>query len=318
VSTIKYADRRFTPVALGVIADAVSILAEYQAQGYRMSLRGLYYQYIRRNLFPDSRLFLIPGSDPPEYTKNDQRNYKWLGDLISDARIAGMIDWDYMEDPTRDISGGDGGFASPAAAMRYLTRLYAITHWGDQDNHVELWVEKAALLPVLEPVARRWKISVLACKGSPSTSAMHEAALRLRRHEREGRKVTILYLGDHDPTGLDISRDIQDRLELFRCDARVDRLALNIDQITDDLPPSPAKVTDSRAAGYIALFGTDSWELDAMEPAVMDALADGAIQDLLDHAKWAARDAQEERERQQVLAVSDNWAAVQRFIRDNG
>lgn len=314
---IEYAERTFKPIALSVIETCESILDEYDAQGYKMSLRGLYYQLVRRNLWPDERKFLIPGSN--DYTANVQKNYKWLGDLLTDARVGGYIDWDHLEDPTREHTGGDGGFTSPEAAMRYLNRLYQVTKWDGQDHYMEVWVEKAALLPIIGPAARRWNVAFLACKGSPSTSAMYEVAERMRRWEDEGRETTILYLGDHDPTGIDISRDVQTRLELFRSECRVDRIALNWDQITDDLPPSPAKVTDSRTGGYVDQFGTtDTWELDAMEPSVMDALIDAAIQDRLDMALWAERVRREDRERLILTAISDNWGAVQGWMTGEG
>jgi hypothetical protein len=317
MSKIRYEARSFNDISLGVIETAEAILDEYDQQGYKMSLRALYYQLVRRDLWPESRKFQIPGSD--DYTANVQKNYKWLGDLLTDARVGGYIDWDHLEDPTREHKGGDGGFSSPEAAMRYLNRLYQVTKWDGQDHYLEVWVEKAALLPVIGPAARRWNVAFLACKGSPSTSAMHEVALRMRRWEDDGRETTILYLGDHDPTGIDISRDVQARLELFRSKCRVDRIALNWDQITDDLPPSPAKVTDSRTGGYVDQFGTtDTWELDAMEPAAMDALVDEAIQDRIEHVLWDRRVERENRERAVITAISGNWAAVQSWMNSEG
>lgn len=181
------------------------------------------------------------------------------------------------------------------------------------------WVEKDALSQVIEQVASRWDVLSFACKGSPSTSAMHEAALRLRQYERDGRKTTVIYLGDHDPTGIDISRDVQDRLALFRSTARVDRIALNMDQITDNLPPSPVKVTDSRANGYIDTFGTDEcWELDALEPQALDAMIEAAILEHLDVSLRQARLDQEERERTVLTAIQDNFALVRDYlVREN-
>jgi hypothetical protein len=309
---IEYAERTFRDVPLGVIGNAERILNEYAGQGYRMTLRMLYYQFIRRDWFPESRRNAAG-------TKNNQQNYKWLGDLLTDARVGGYIDWDHLEDPTREHTGGDGGFSSPEAAMRYITNRYQVTKWNGQDHHLEVWVEKAALLDVISRPASRWNVASLACKGSPSTSALYEAANRMIRYENEGLETTILYLGDHDPTGIDISRDIQRRLRLFRSACTVDRIALNWDQITDDLPPSPAKATDSRTSGYVDEFGTDdTWELDAMEPADMDALVDAAIQDRLDMSLWDARVRQEDEEREILTAIRSNWSAVQSWMAGEG
>jgi hypothetical protein len=313
MSKIMYAPQRFTEAAEAVIAQAELFCDEYAAQGYQLSLRQLYYRFIATNAFPDSRTDAVLG------TKNTERNYKWLGDLVSKARVGGLIDWRHITDRGRETTGGDGGWFSPEEAMQSITRAYGITHWDGQPEYIEVWVEKDALSQVIEQVAGRWDVMSFACKGSPSTSAMHDAARRLRGYEGAGRKTTVIYLGDHDPTGIDISRDIADRLALFRSSAFVDRIALNWDQITDDLPPSPVKVTDSRTNGYIDRFGTDEcWELDALEPQALDAMIDAAIQTHLDMGLRQVRLDREERERETLTAIQDNFTAVVGYLRDEG
>lgn len=313
MSKILYAPQRFTDAAHDVIAQAEAFCDQYAAQGYQLTLRQLYYRFIATDAFPESRRDAVSG------TKNTERNYKWLGDLVSKARVGGLIDWSHITDRGRETTGGDSGWSSPESAMRSITYAYGITHWDGQPEYIEVWVEKDALSQVVEQVAGRWDVMSFACKGSPSTSAMHDAARRLRTRENAGRKTTVIYLGDHDPTGIDISRDIADRLALFRSTAVVDRIALNWDQITDDLPPSPVKVTDSRTNGYIDQFGTEEcWELDAMEPQALDALIDAAIQAHLDHGLRQARLDREEREREQLTAIQDNFPAVLAYLRDEG
>jgi hypothetical protein len=317
MSKIFYEERSFTPEAMGVVENAESILQEYLRQGYRMSLRGLYYQFIRRDLFPGSRKFQIPGSD--DYTANVQKNYKWLGDLVSNGRVAGLVDWEGLVDETRDTHGGDYGYRDPQHRIDTLPDGYSITHWDGQEHYVEVWVEKEALLDIVSRPARRWNVASLACKGNPSTSAVHEAAKRLRRFERAGRKTSIVYLGDHDPTGVDIDRDVQKRLAMFRSSARVDRIALNMDQITDDLPPSPVKVTDSRTNSYRDTYGTDDcWELDALEPAVLDNLVEQAILARLDMDLWNARERQEQRDLVELQALTANWTSLRAHMDREG
>jgi hypothetical protein len=311
MSKITYLDESFTPIQMGVITEAEAICQEYADQGYTLTLRALYYQFIRRDSFPESRRNAAG-------TKNHQQNYKWLGDLVSRARVGGRIDWRHISDPTRESSGGDGGWGSPGEAVGSIVDWYSIPKWEGQDSYVEVWVEKEALVDIISRPCGRWNVRYMACKGSPSSTAVHDAAQRLRRYERDGRKTEIIYLGDHDPTGLDINRDIQDRLETFRSAARLDRIALNMDQITDDLPPSPAKLTDSRANSYIELYGDDTWELDAMEPAAMEALVETAILERLDQEKWDERAEQEETERRTLTALSDNWTAINQHMIDSG
>ena len=118
---------------------------------------------------------------------------------------------------------------------------------------------------------------------------MWNASQRLLQYFDEGQRITIIHLGDHDPSGIDMTRDIQDRLDLFmgRESVDVDRIALNMDQVEHyGPPPNPTKITDSRAAGYIKNFGNKSWELDALEPAVLESLIDEKIAEQRDDDLW--------------------------------
>lgn len=314
MSKIAYARQRFNDAAAAVIAEAERICDDYAAQGYQLTLRQLYYRFIAGDLLPESR------RDPVLGTKNTERNYKWLGELVSSGRIAGLIDWAHITDRTRTPDIEDQGWSSPESMMTSAADGYVISHWEGQPEYVEVWVEKEALGQVIRQAAGAWDVSSFACKGSPSTSAMHDAAVRFRRKERRGHKVTVIYLGDHDPTGIDISRDIQDRLALFLSAARVDRIALNMDQVEAlNPPPSPVKVTDSRTNGYIDRFGTDEcWELDAIEPADLDAMIQAAIQEHLDPVMRQARLDREERERGQLVAVRDNWPGILAWLGEEG
>lgn len=311
MSKFRYAAKTFTPAGLAVVEEAERICTDYAAQGYQLTLRQLYYRFIAGDLFPESRRDAALG------TKNTERNYKWLGGLVSDARLDGLIDWSHVTDRTRRAAGGDYGMGSPAGAIRAWSDAYGITHWDGQPEYVEVWVEKEALADVVSRPARRWDVASFACKGYVSQSAMHDAALRIRRQERAGRKCTIIHLGDHDPSGLDMTRDIRDRLATFLTSARVDRIALNMDQV-DELnpPPSPAKITDSRAAEYIDIYGDDSWELDAIEPAALDTLVDEAIQSHLNRELFDARVEREEREQADLVALSDNWDQIRSWMVD--
>jgi hypothetical protein len=312
----------FNDQAMQVILTADNILASYDRQGYKITLRTLYYQFIARDLFPESR------RDPELGTKNTEKNYKWLGKLISDARLAGLINWDHLEDSGREHHGGDFGWSSPEAMVRRYASGYSITKWNGQEHYLEVWVEKQALESVVERPCNLWSVPYFACKGYVSQSSMHEAAQRIRRFADDGRICTIIHLGDHDPSGIDMTRDIQDRMTMFGADVNVERIALNMDQVEQyDPPPSPAKITDSRAGEYIERFHDPeidepgearSWELDALEPSVLDSLISEQITSRLDMALWEQREAQEEQERQVLVSLSDNFASVRAYMEAEG
>src|SRR5206468_2818483 len=127
-------------------------------------------------------------------------------------------------------------------------------------------------------------------------SAMWSAAMRILEQLRAGKEVHIIHLGDHDPSGNDMSRDIRERIHMFLSHHRegsskfeLNRIALNMDQVKRySLPPNPAKVTDSRSARYIKQYGDESWELDALEPRVLTVLIHDAVSKLRDQALWDA------------------------------
>lgn len=318
----------FTPAGLATVRRCEQICNEYAGAGYRLTLRGLYYQLVRRDQFPPERRFWWnaetrkwikdPEGANPNSTRNAEPNYKWLIGLMTDARNGGLLDWNHLVDEGREAAGGDRGWDSPQDAMESITRAYGITHWDDQPYRLEVWVEKQALENVVSRAASAWDVPYVSAKGYTSTSLMYESAMRLRAWERAGLETVILHLGDHDPSGVDMSRDIETRLRKYGSKVRVERIALNMDQITDDLPPAPAKITDSRSQSYIDLYGEDSWELDAMEPAVMDALIQDNIRRYLDEDLYQARLDQEEEERVSLVAIRDNWETVLGDLRDRG
>jgi hypothetical protein len=129
----------------------------------------------------------------------------------------------------------------------------------------------------------------------------------------------VLHLGDHDPNGLDMTRDNRDRLAMFaRSDVEVRRLALNMDQIERYAPPPNfAKETDSRYAAYVRRFNTtECWELDALSPTVTGELIRIELEALIDHDAWNLALAKEGQSRRVLATAAKNWAKVAKFLAD--
>jgi hypothetical protein len=268
-----YISKKFGSPALDLIETINEILDDYREQGYDLSLRQLYYQLVSKNIVP-----------------NTERSYKNVGSLVADARLAGMIDWNMIKDRGRETIG-NSHWNSPKEILESAAYGFRLDRWDNQPNYVEVMVEKQALEGVLLPVCEKMDVRFTANKGYSSASALYETANRFLDHLGEGRGLHIIYLGDHDPSGIDMTRDIEDRMALFlRDDAHhlsVHRIALNMDQVRKFKPPeNPAKTTDSRAENYIQKFGRSSWELDALEPSVLARLVEGAIENLIDDVAW--------------------------------
>jgi hypothetical protein len=279
----QFISKRFSSENQEMIERITEILSDYEGQGYRLSLRQLYYQLVARVLIP-----------------NSERSYKHIGDLVSNARLAGLIDWGMIEDRGREVVAPPM-WKNPAEIVEAAAKQFAIDRWKDQRNYVEVMVEKAALEGVLIPVCRDLGIRFTANRGYSSSSTMYEAGKRLESYS-EDKRIVILYLGDHDPSGIDMTRDVHERLSMFSWSKiEVRRLALNMDQIeTLDPPENPAKMTDTRANAYIAKFGNSSWELDAIEPTALARLVQKAVRELRDETQWQKTVRLEDRMRKEL------------------
>jgi hypothetical protein len=288
---IEYVKKTFGTASLKLIEIANQIIVEYQAQGFDLTLRQLYYQFVSRDIIA-----------------NKQSEYKRLGSIINDARLAGMIDWDAIVDRTRELRK-NAHWDSPGEIVAACAKQYQVDKWEGQEYRVEVWIEKDALVGVIEKICQKLDVPYFSCRGYTSQSEMHGAAKRLEAWSDDyDQKIVIIHLGDHDPSGKDMSRDIQDRMDLFTNQNRiieVERIALNMDQVRKyNPPPNPAKLTDSRCAGYIKEFGNKSWELDALDPKVIANLITKTVNKYLDMDLFSKKLTLEEKHKASLLTAA--------------
>jgi hypothetical protein len=298
---ICYIPRTFGKKSQDIIDQANAICRQYAQQGYDLTLRQLYYQFVSRDLIANK---------PSEYDR--------LGEIINAARLAGEMDWDFIIDRTRNIRARSH-WETAADIVASAAASYHKDLWERQEGRVEVWIEKDALVGVIDDVCSRNDVPSFSCRGYTSQSEVWAAARRIEQYIDEGKEqITIIHLGDHDPSGIDMTRDIGDRLALFLDgdgydpDAlTIERIALNYDQVQAYRPPpNPAKLTDSRATGYIARHGDQSWELDALAPNVIAALVEDTIRAHRDDALWKEDIAALESERTVLTRISDQYDRV--------
>jgi len=287
---IQYIEKQFRQPALDLIEIANGIIHEYAQQGFSLTLRQLYYQMVARDIIP-----------------NSQKEYKRLGNIIANARVAGLVDWFAIEDRTRGLQG-NSHWDSPSQIMKGVVTQYKIDKWATQSHRVEVWIEKDALTGVIGGICNEFDIDYFSCRGYTSASEMWKAGRRLARYIKDGQDPLVLHLGDHDPSGMDMTRDIQERLNLFaERFVLIDRIALNMDQINHyNPPPNPTKLSDSRANGYIGDYGRDSWELDALEPRVMVDLIRDKVYEVRDVDLWQEEIEKEEQHRAVLQKAMDD------------
>jgi hypothetical protein len=298
---IRYKTINLRPASLALVDKCNAVLEKYNEAGYDMTLRQLYYQLVAADEIP-----------------NTPASYNNLGSLVNDARLAGLIDWDFLVDRTRNLQS-IGHWSSPSSIMRAVASQYAVDKWAEQPYRPEVWIEKEALAGVFERICSSLDVPFFACRGYTSQSEMWRAAQRLEGYVDAAQIPIIFHFGDHDPSGVDMTRDITDRLEMFMGGVEVQRLALNMDQVEEyDPPPNPAKITDSRAKVYIQTYGRESWELDALQPDVLAGLVRDAIYGIRDLDKWKKVVRREEKERKTLAAISDNFVEVGKFTQKQG
>jgi len=258
------------------------IIEEYLQQGYKLTLRQLYYQLVSRGIIA-----------------NNLQEYAKLSNLLVQGRMAGIVDWDAIEDRIR-VPFIPYWVDDVADAISDTINQYRLDRMADQDVYIEVWVEKDALSGVLKRITSHYHVNLMVNRGYSSCTAMHDAFERIRDKQDE-KRCYILYLGDHDPSGVDMVRDIRARLEEFGAEAEVIRIALTQEQIKKfNPPPNPAKITDPRAKGYIAKFGNTSWEVDALNPDVLHKIIRKAIDELIDAVKFNAKIEQEGKDRKKL------------------
>jgi hypothetical protein len=291
VPKIRYQSFNFRETTLAMIKQANEIIEEYAAQGFDLTLRQLYYQFVSRGLL-----------------ENKQEEYKRLGSVVNDGRMAGMIDWERITDRTRNLQSVSH-WDRPQEILETCAEQFRIDKWARQKFRPEVWIEKEALAGVFEGVCRELDVSYFCCRGYTSQSEMWGAGMRLKGYAQAGQRPVILHFGDHDPSGIDMTRDIKERLRIFSgLPVKVDRLALNMDQVEEhNPPPNPAKMTDTRATVYVETYGESSWELDALDPTTLAGIVRQAVEGVQEPDQWQEDCEREEECRRLLGAVSDQW-----------
>jgi len=320
MAKICYIPKKFGTVAAGVIQQANVIIEEYMQQGLNLTLRQLYYQFVARDQFPNAWRMDFRGGKwvyDERGTKNNGPNYTKLQGLISSGRVAGLVDWNAIVDRMRAVEK-NSHWLKPSDLMKSASSGYANDKWSNQPHYVEVWVEKDALAGVLSSTCSELDVPFFACRGYTSQTAAWDAAQRLIQKRALGKVVHIIHLGDHDPSGIDMSRDIKERLELFTGEkVHVLRVALNMFQIQRyNPPPNPAKETDSRYDAYRAEYGDLSWELDALPPTVLVDIVKRAVLMYRDEELWAKAVEHEGRGRQTLEAIGQDFEMIVQFLRD--
>lgn len=275
------------------------IVAEYRADGLTLTLRQLHYQLVTKN-----------------WIINHDTAYKKLGTILDDLRYSGEIDWNAIEDRGR-VPYLPYWVLDVDDAIQDTVKNYRLNLQEGQENHVEVWTEKDALSGILRRVTHPYHVRLVVNKGYTSSTAIYSAYQRFVEAMRNDQNIVVLYFGDHDPSGLDMVRDIRERLEFMFSNGdnysdlfefsdissrfRIVHIGLTKTQIRRyNPPPNPTKLTDTRAAKYIQDHGRTCWEVDALNPRTLISIVEEQIQRNIDMDLYKEQLQQQEKDIQSI------------------
>jgi len=271
--------RKGLPSYEEVVEAALEVFEQYDTA---LTLRQLYYRLVSRHLFT-----------------NTINSYKRLSRIMVKAREQRDVPVNCLEDRSRRILGrGDTGYATAEEFLRRrITGLkesykeFTMPMWDDQPNYVLVSLEKDALSRLMSDIANQYSVRTFPTRGYPSFTYVNRMAAYIRKRLK-GKPTVVLYFGDFDPSGIDIERDLADRLRKYDAgDFKVIRIALTKDQIQQyDLPPMPVKRSDARSEGFLESYGDQSVELDALDPNTLKFMVAQSIAANIDLDLWRKKE----------------------------
>jgi hypothetical protein len=319
-----------------VVEATNEIIEEYDV---RLTVRQLYYRLV---------------SPPYQLFPNNRNCYTGFDKILTKAREKGDVDWKKIEDRARStlgvacrlvgkqihaISGMSDFEYSWASHEEFLNAMidelkncdkdFVIPMWENQPNYVEVWVEKDALASLFSALARGYRVVTFPSRGYSSfTKVMEAIEDRFMERAKQGQHIIVLHFTDHDPSGLDMTYDLQNRLATYfqhalanlavedektflaigkRCEStktkifNLYRCALTHDQVKQfGLASNPTKMADPRSKDYVAEYGNECWELDALPPTELRRIIQDSIARVTDLKLWAKRSKQLESEREKL------------------
>lgn len=262
-----------------IVQASLDVLKQYDTA---ITLRQLYYRLVSRHLFD-----------------NTENSYKRLSRIMVQARENRDVPVNCLEDRSRRILGrGDSGYSSAQDFLRQRFQSlqdswkgFTMPRWEDQSNYVLVSLEKDALSRLVSDIANQYAVRTFPTRGYPSFTYVQRMASYMRNRMKD-KPTIVLYFGDFDPSGVDIERDLTERLKKYDSgEFRVRRVALTPEQIVRySLPPMPVKRSDVRTPSFVASYGSEAVELDAVDPNTLKLLVAQSIAGCIDLDVWRKRE----------------------------
>lgn len=272
-------------VATTRIIDAA---AEILAAEYPMTLRQCFYRLVSKGII-----------------ENTRKDYQTLSRILTKARGDGRIEYEWLTDRSRPTYS-PSVFKDPSDYADTIKRAYRKDYWHSQPNYVEIWAEKDSIIGSIEPVTNELGLTVRVGRGFLSTTRTHEIGSHFSRSEKP---IHVFYLGDFDPSGVEIEEDAKQRvLSQGFTSFKMERLAIHKADIDlFDLPPLRVKDSDSRSSMFEIKHGSECVELDALPVEELRKRIQEAVGYLIDWDLWNRAVAVEKVELNSILSSMETW-----------
>lgn len=222
------------------------------------------------------------------------------------AREQGLLPWEWIVDETREAER-ISTWAKPDDIIKAAVNGYRRDYWQDQPEWVEVWSEKGTIRGTLAPVLDEYGVTLRVMHGYGSATSIYDIASETRDSSKP---LTILYVGDFDPSGLHMSEvDLPRRLDKYEGAATIIRVALTSGDVGPDLPAFEAetKRADPRFRWFTERYGRQCWELDAMSPVTLRQRVKDWIAHHLDTELWNHATAIEKVETESMQDFLQAW-----------
>lgn len=262
----------------------ISAAVEILEAEYPMTIRQLFYRLVSAGVI-----------------ENNRNCYQMVSRFMTTARMDGRCSHDYITDRSRPEYRPQM-FKDAKSYAEVVKRSYRKNYWASQPKHVEVWTEKDAIIGSIEELTDDLGITIRVGRGFFSTTKKNEISCLFQEIGRD-KQILVLYLGDHDPSGIAIEKNLLRDINANFC---MDRLAIYHSDIQKfNLPPLRVKETDSRSASFVINHGEECVELDALPPNELRGRIEDAVHELTDQALW---DCAIEIEKEELASI-ESWPA---------
>lgn len=270
-----------TPVKRQMVNAIKKVIFEDRRDYWPLSVRAVHYPLLNYKFFRNTKRRTL-------YV-NDRKSYQDLSDLITRLRLLGEIPWEAVSDETRPVALWNV-WASPRAFIREQLNGFLKGYFRDllqsQPNHVEVVCEKNTIYRMVKDVTAKYCLPTMSGRGFSSIDPVHEI---YERYQRSGKDtLVVIVCSDYDAEGQWIpqvtGRTLRDDFSVFASDVEIIKAAVTAEQIERYELPSDneAKCDTARQCKFIAQFGEHAYELEALEPRILQAELVEVIDQVID------------------------------------